>query len=181
VSGEYQMMLKNVNWYGATSSGYRCVDCAVEVQGRIVGSAPGWLGIMFGITDGWGGYLFRINENRQYSLRVKLESEWGDYLVPWTSSPQINPLQNWNRLRVVRRGSSIELYINGQYLAAANHSRFVGSLRVGLTASSRDQVPVDVRFDNFAVYAAASGSQVTELAIGADTPYDNDAEPVWAP
>ena len=167
VSGEYQVLIKTINWYSGLSSGFRCVDCAVELQGRIAGSEPGWLGILFGITDNWSEYLFRINDSQQYSLRMKGDAGWGDYLVDWTGSPHINPTQSWNRLRVERNGSSIALYANGGYLTTVYDGTYTGNLRVGLTASSRETVPVDFRFDNFAVYPLGSGAPERDLASSA--------------
>jgi hypothetical protein len=174
VNGEYQIRLKRPDWYQGATAGVRCSDCAIEADVRFVSpSGEGSGGIMFGITDDWDSYLFRIGGAGAYSLYKKTSvvtsaglsgamgadearlaaTEWVE-LVPWTRTSDLNPMGQWNRLRVVRVGSSITLYVNGQPLDQVQDGTFTGNLRVGLTASSYDTQSMDVRFERYRVYSA---------------------------
>jgi hypothetical protein len=68
----------------------------------------------------------------------------------WTYSPAINQGSGSNHIEVERVGSHIDLYMNSSQVASINDSSFVGSGRdAGLVVYSYNDVPVDVRFDNF--------------------------------
>ena len=169
VNGEYQILIKVPSQYVGITPGLRCTDCAVEVDGRFASSVHGAWGIMFGITDAWDTYLYRIDGAQQYSLYKKQGATW-EALINWTLSTSILPGQATNHLRVERRGTSIALYANGQHLQTITDGSFVGSLRVGATASAYESANVDVRLDNYAVYAlsgalAGGGRGVAAPAI----------------
>jgi hypothetical protein len=159
VDGEYQIWLKTAPQWRAGTSGFRCVDCAIEVDGRFASSVLDAYGIMFGITDDWQGYIFRVDGEQRYSL-FRVTDQW-DALVDWTASPHLNAGQAVNHLRVVRDGSDIELYANGQPLTTASDDTLTGSLRVGLYARAGDTADVDARFDNLAVHGLNAGAGVS--------------------
>lgn len=175
LNGEYQMLVKQANWYVGATPGFRCTDCAIEAEGRFASGAYGAYGILFGITDDWDSYLFRVNAEQQYSLRKIAGGNW-ETILDWTWSPHVNAEQSVNRLRVVRNGSSIELYANGHYLTTVTDSSFLGSLRVGLTASAYDNPNVDTRFDNFGVLAVGSPI-ATSTATPTRTPTQTQPAP----
>jgi hypothetical protein len=65
-------------------------------------------------------------------------------------SPYIRRGQETNRLRVVRTGADIALFVNWHHLVTVEDDDLIGSLRVGLAASTaEDRYDVDTRFDNF--------------------------------
>ena len=146
--GEYRILIKNANWWTGGTPGYRCTDCSIEVEGRFVSANYGSYGILFGLTDAWDAYLFQVSGTQDYSLNKLQGGQW-QVLVPWTRSSAINAGQVTNRLRVVRNGPQISLYVNGQFLTTVSDSSFTGNLRVGLAASAYDQGNVDARFDSF--------------------------------
>ncbi len=151
LNGEYQILVKTTNLWVATSPGFRCIDCAVEVKGRFASATYGAYGIAFGITDQWDAYVFRVNGTQQYSLRSKSSDGTWATIIGWTTSTAINAGQATNRLRVVRDWDSIDLYVNDQYLTSVTDSSLTGNLRVGVCASSYEQANVDARFDDFRV------------------------------
>ena len=163
VDGEYQIWLKTASLWRAVTRGFRCTDCAIEVDGRFASSAYGAYGIMFGITDDWHGYVFRVNAQQEYSL-FRFTDQW-DALVDWTASPALNAGQAVNHLRTVRDGSDIALYANGQHLATTSDDALTGSLRVGLYARAVDVADVDARFDNLAVHAVNGGAGASAVDL----------------
>lgn len=159
VSGEYRFLVKAMHSAVFVRSDCHCTDCSVEVDGRFASPVYGAYGIMFGMTNELDGYLFRVNGNRSYSLRIRQGDHWHT-LIDWTASPHVNPGQVPNHLRVVRQGSQISLFANGQHLTDISDVTFMGDLWVGLTASAYAVSMVDARFDNFAVYILSGSSEV---------------------
>jgi hypothetical protein len=111
---------------------------------------------LLGITDTFDAYLFRVDGEQQYSLYKRSGAAW-QALIDWTPSAHVRPGQESNHLRVERRSTEIRLYANGQHLQSFVDGSFVGSLRVGATASTFESADVDMRLDNYTVYAL-SGS-----------------------
>ena len=155
VNEEYQILIKAPMLYVGVTPGSSCSDCAIELDGRFASSNYGAWGILFGITDTFDAYLFRVDGAQQYSLYKRSGAAW-QALIDWTPSAHIRPGQESNHLRVERRGTEIRLYANGQHLQNLMDGSFVGSLRVGATASTFASADVDVRLDNYTVYALGS-------------------------
>jgi hypothetical protein len=70
------------------------------------------------------------------------------------------PYPATNRLKVVRDGSAITAYINGQFLATVSDGNYLGSLRVGLSAGSGTN-SADLRFDDYGIYPVSCTNEVT--------------------
>jgi Zn-dependent metalloprotease len=152
LNGEYQILVRNANWYWGATSGVRFFDVVLEADGRFASTPLGGYALLFGITDDddWSWYGFWIRSNGYYAIYKHLgtTNEWIP-LQNWTFSSYIRQGQNTNRLRAIRSGSQISVYVNGQFLATVNDNTFTGVLRVGLAAESFSEPNVDVRFDNF--------------------------------
>ena len=157
VNGEYQILLKALGKYQMVDSGFRCHDCAVEVDARFASSQLGVYGLLFGLAKDWDTYMFNVNGVQEYSLYSKVSDDW-QTLVEWTFSPHINRGGETNHLRVERKGPYIGLYVNGRYLTAVDDSSLMGLFGVGLQTASSNSAYLDARFDNFAVYPVASGA-----------------------
>jgi len=156
LNGEYQILVKGqfLVW-STTAPGVRCVDCAVEADGRFSSTAYRSYGLVFGVDD-TSSYHFAVDGDERYVLTRYTPQGW-IILLNWTSSPYINAGQAANRLRVERVGTQIKLYANGHYLTTVTGSFGSGSLGVGLVASAYS-TDMDARFDNFAVYSQSSGA-----------------------
>jgi hypothetical protein len=163
-NGEYQIRIRREYWYAGTTSGFRCTNCRIQVQGRFQSSNYGAYGILFGITDDWDEYLFRVSGNGYYSLYKRISGDW-EALIPWTESPHIRQGQATNHLQVTRNKKRIALHVNGKWLAGLDDRSLQGNLRVGLTASAFDAYPVDARFDNFRVFPLGAPSMEGESTI----------------
>jgi|GEM_PF-1619073 len=166
LNGEYQIKMKTANLLGRVTH-YVCDSCAVEASGHFASGVYGNYGIVFGVS-GSDYYLFTVDEAQYYALLKRQGGSW-TVLVGWTESPHLHAGQTENRLRVERYGESIALYANGQHLATLNDSSLLGARGVGIAAGAFDNVPVDARFDNFAVYAAPLGSGATQVRPDAQT------------
>jgi uncharacterized protein YkwD len=151
LEGEYQLLLKQPQRFTAAAPGFRCTDCIVEVDARLAGAQQGALGIAFSVTDDWQLYQLMVTADQQFSLWKYTNGQW-TALLPWTHHAALRPGPATNRLRVEHYGADIRLLANGEPLSSTWDFSLSGNLRVGLTAESHDQSPVDARFDNFVVY-----------------------------
>ena len=157
-NGEYQVMIKRQN------VGYMCTpDLAipisnyrVEVDARMVSSNPGSYSLVFGIR--WGqntreNYVVSVEPyTRYYKIqRRNMDGTWTT-LVDWTYSSLINPGMQTNRLQIYRFGTYIWFGVNGFFVTSVSDSNIVGTgLDAGVGVNSYNNVPVEVRFDNFRV------------------------------
>ncbi len=102
-------------------------------------------------------------EKTSYSLWRHHPGGW-DALINWSPSGAILGGANWNHLKVTRMGTLISLYANGQHLATVDDGFITGVGRVALTANSAD-VPLDARFDDFALSPAVCGTGISSSAV----------------
>lgn len=156
VNGEYQIIIKRQN------VGYMCTpdltipvsNYRVEVDARMVSSNPGSYSLVFGIR--WGqntreNYVVSIEPYTQYYRiqRRNMDGTWTT-LVNWTYSSLIKPGTQTNHLRIDRLGTYIWFSVNGFFVTSVSDSNIVSTgLDAGIGVNSYDNVPVDVRFDNF--------------------------------
>jgi hypothetical protein len=89
--------------------------------------------------------------NGAFSLwRVERASWTWTNLIGWTPSPAIRTGTQSNRLKVVRSGASIALYVNETLVGSTSDGVYTGTwlgIKAGAAAAN-----FDGRFDNFAVY-----------------------------
>jgi uncharacterized repeat protein (TIGR01451 family) len=148
---EYQILVKAENYMAFNWLDFGESDYRVEVDARPAGHLDGSLGLVFGGSDS-GFYLFQLSNGGYGMWRIEMDIDpwiWTTLIV-WTDSPAIHSGSLTNRLKVVRKGASIELYANDQLLATLSDGTYNGSL-LGVEAGT---VPAnfDGRFDNFVVY-----------------------------
>jgi hypothetical protein len=142
-------------WPGVAASDY-----AVTVSVRPSAPGDGSAGLMFGRSNSPRQfYTFEIYQDGWYEI-------WrynGNAVTAWTtldtgSSPSINQGVATNLLKVVRNGASISTYANGQLVASVVDNTFLGERLLGLTVTSYNEIPYDVRFDNYRVYPLPCGA-----------------------
>jgi hypothetical protein len=172
LDGEYRLLVKNPEKGGfITYPGFHCTDCLVEVDARYASPALGSYGLTFGVTESEdAGYMFVVTEHGDpahpayYDLWKSVGGGF-DPILEKQLSPYIHRGQETNRLRVVRTGADIALFVNWHHLVTVEDDDLIGSLRVGLIAGSAEgQYGVDIRFDNFlgAPLGPASGSAMAD-------------------
>ncbi len=99
--------------------------------------------------DSLGGYYFLISGDGAYAI---LRADEGDFepLVEWTQSATINQGNADNHIHAVCDGDYLALTINGQLLAEVYDGTF-SSGDIALTATSYEDTPTEVHFDNLSV------------------------------
>jgi uncharacterized repeat protein (TIGR01451 family) len=166
-NGEYQVWIKNPNDGQLVTPGAKAADFTASVSARRTSGASGAYGLVFGINEEWSQFYEVLIDANAFSV-WRYNNGW-TALQNWTTSSAIATGTNWNRLKVVRDGSLITVYINGQQVASISDGMFTGLRRIGVTAESYN-VGVDARFDDFALYPANCGSQV--YRVGASIPFE---------
>ena len=158
LNGEYQVLVQEAHANVLGIPGLSLpADYRVEVSARQVSSAAGSYVLMFGIgsnDSSYETYQFGVLPGSQeyYLEKRSLSGTW-TVLIGDTYHPAILPGDTPNRLAVERVGSTIRLYVNGTQVNSTTDSDFTGAGRdAGLRAYSYDEAPVDMRFDDFAVY-----------------------------
>jgi hypothetical protein len=170
VGGEYQVRLSPYYWTAQTP-GASGTDYAVTARARRM-SGSGDYGIVFGITPGWSRFYALLIDPPWYAIRSYNNGTWAA-LAPWSTSPYV--MSGSNALKVIRNGTSISAYANGQLLATVNDGTITGWTRVGLIVRSGGSLQ-DVRFDDFAMYPAScgAGALAPSAAFRMDTPENRE-------
>ena len=97
------------------------------------------------------GYYLLISGDGYYAV-VKGTDQGYDWLVDFTKSSAIRQGNTSNHIRAVCQGSKLSLTVNGVLLAEVEDSEFTGG-DIALTATSYENTPTEVRFDNLVVTA----------------------------
>lgn len=132
-------------------------DFIGEVDCRIArGGGDGSCGLIFAQQRNVGFYKFEFFID-YYRLSIILTE--GEPVILAEGDPRrITTVADQNRLRVIRQGERIRLFINDA-LAADLHDNTLGAGRVGVsTACYNAEGGVEVHFDNFGIWSLASGS-----------------------
>ncbi len=132
-------------------------DFIGEVDCRIArGGGDGSCGLIFAQQRNVGFYKFEFFID-YYRLSIILAE--GEPVILAEGDPRrITTVGDQNRLRVIRQGERIRLFINDA-LAADLRDNTLGAGRVGVsTACYNAEGGVEVHFDNFGIWSLASGS-----------------------
>jgi uncharacterized repeat protein (TIGR01451 family) len=160
--GEYQMWLKNPNDGAWLTPGAKVSDFTLAVSAHRTSGTEGPYGVLFGISQDWNE-LYEVSIDQNIYAIWKYNSGWS--LLTSNTSTAIQTGTGWNRIKVVREGTAISLYINDQFQTTVYDGSFTGFRRVGLSAYSPTSSGLDVRFDDFALYPASCGP-VAAIASG---------------
>jgi hypothetical protein len=154
--GEYHILVNDSDrfaWSYNISAG-KFADFILEIDGRFASeSKNGFYGMIFRTNDNNNFYYLYISRGGAYFVGERLAGRWRA-LRPWTSSEYIQKDFGTNNLRIVCKGSSIEVYINGHYLTTIDDlfdhftSGYVGVIVYSPAGNTH------VAFDNLKVYAA---------------------------
>jgi tRNA A-37 threonylcarbamoyl transferase component Bud32 len=130
-------------------------DIVIEVEAAPV-SAPANDNNDYGVvcrnqSDGQDGYYLLISGDGSYAI-LKAEGEDFEPLIDWTSSAAINEGIATNYIRATCEGNYLALSVNGELLAEARDNTFSQG-GIALTATSYEDEPTRVHFDNLTVYA----------------------------
>lgn len=145
-----------VNWTGRGTSYelYMVRDLnnfITEVDCRIVqGGSEASCGLIFGQNEDIGYYKYELFEDY---YRLFLVRAVGEPLTLAEGSPgELFALDEPNRLRVVREGERLRIFLNGVLLAEASDATYPSG-KVGVTTSSySDEGGVELWFDDFVIW-----------------------------
>jgi hypothetical protein len=127
------------------------VDCRM-VRGGVYGSC----GLIFAERRNVGFYKFEFFIDYYRLLVITTEDE--PIVLDEGDPRHLTHVGDQNRLRVIRQGDRIRLFINGALVADLRDATF-GAGRVGVsTACYREGGGVEVHFDNFGIWSLPTGS-----------------------
>jgi uncharacterized repeat protein (TIGR01451 family) len=149
VNGEYFIAV-NPGWIAWALQDFGAINFRVEVDAHPTYNLEGGMGIMFGATEN-GFYYYEINDGWFSLWRVDTNSWTWTPLIDWTASSALYPGYKVNRLQVVRIGSIIKLYANGQIIGTVNDGSYRGSW-LGM-ATEAWSAYFEGHYDNFILYS----------------------------
>lgn len=152
--GGYEITCSQWNsrfWAFAPSTASSNFAVAVEALPQSSGSQE--YGIIWGLSDATH-YTFTISTTGLYRLSRKVNNHWERNPISWTSSSAIHQGRRTNKLRVVREGNYVSLFVNDTQLRRIQVSA-QNSVAVGLVVgTSSNTTYARVRFDNFVIAPA---------------------------
>lgn len=154
-------------------------DVSISVEARQVSAGPendNSYGVGCRIQPDGSGYYLSISGDGYYAVGMAAVAETSDIdgeemprlrpLVDWTESDAINQGNATNHLRVVCAGSQLALYANDQLLVEVQGGGAFPEGDVALVATSYENAPTEVRFDNITIEQGWSGMPVAPIADG---------------
>lgn len=127
-------------------------DAVIEVDATQI-SAPANNNNDYGVVcreQGNGdGYYLVISGDGAYAI-IKSKNNEFIYLVEWSSSDAIRRGNATNRIRAICDDAQLTLFVNGTRLASVQDGEFDKGY-LGLTATSYETDPTEIRFDNLTV------------------------------
>jgi len=152
-NGEYVILIKTVGWTRRGARNLTAGDFRFEIDARASGQFNGWKGLYFGYGSLTGYYAFLTAFQGYLLARVDSAGKWTTVATqPYNAA--ISGGNAMNRLKAVRVGTTITLFVNGQQVGQAVDSTY-GEGFFGLIASSpQSEVSLagEARFDNFLLY-----------------------------
>ena len=163
LNGEYQVLVKQADYTVGATRDFGENNYSVEVDGRAVSHLNGAYGLIFSRTGG-GYYLYWVDDGAFGLWRLdRAQGAWTT-LIDWTPSAAIRPGNQVNRLRVVRQGSAIMLYANGDVVGKADDGTYISG-EAGMAAGA-GAADFDSRFDNFQInYVSTAAGQAVPQGL----------------
>jgi hypothetical protein len=167
VGGEYQVLIKVANTGWLITPGAMASDFTASVSARRLTGSTGIYGMLFAISPTWDQFIEAIIDEDWFSMWKYDNGSW-TAICSWQQSAHIQTGINWNRIKIVRDGSKIDYFVNGQYLCTAYPGGLTGFRRIGVYARAPDTHALEFRFDDFMLYDASCGVSATfaDLAMG---------------
>lgn len=150
LAGEYRILVRDKYWAAAARPGFQASNFSVSVDIRNENVTYGSYGLAFGISQDWSSfYSLEIYQNGYYG--IYRYDPGGVVTLAEGYSPAIKLGFETNNIEIMRNEANINAYANGQLLASAIDSSYLGARYLGLVVMSYDEPNVDIRFDNFVV------------------------------
>jgi hypothetical protein len=156
--GEYSISIEKMNWFGyhLNSGSGKLEDFTAEVDiRRLSQGTDDAAGIVFRDQREQGKdsfYVFWVDSSSgTYAIQKYIQGIWAPNLKNFTSSGYINGDANTNRLKVVCKGSQIEVYANDNKLTTVTDTSFTSGF-IGLAVETITSSNANYHFDNFELY-----------------------------
>jgi hypothetical protein len=157
-NGEYSISIGKMNWFGyhLNSVSGKLGDFTAEVDvKKISQGTDDAAGIVFKDQRRQGKdsfYVFWVDSNYgTYAIQKYLEDVWVPNLQDFAPSNYINKGADTNRLKVVCKGSQIEVYANDYKLAAVTDTSLSNGF-IGLAIETFTSPNAHYHFDNFKLH-----------------------------
>jgi hypothetical protein len=126
-------------------------DFAAEVDVRKTSSQQGAImSIIYRLNDNGNYYRFAITDNRTFYVG-RSDGQFEEEIEPMTSSEFIKPGNEYNRLKVVCKGSTQDVYVNGNKLATlSDNTSLKGELGIAFSNWAPSE---NYTFTNFKLYS----------------------------
>ncbi len=122
-------------------------DMVLEVDARqVAGSDNNDYGVAFRYQDTNNFYRFVITSEGRYRMSKYVNGQW-TALIDWRSSPAIKKGAATNHIKVICKGPTFELYVNGEKLGTVEDDD-LDKGAIAMIAGSYDQPDVHIAFDN---------------------------------
>jgi serine/threonine protein kinase len=130
-------------------------DLIIEVDTTQISAGPesdNAYGVVCREQEGNGdGYYLLISGDGFYGIAKSIGDD-SEFLVEWTESSAIRQGNATNHIRAVCNGPTLELFVNGEFMAATEDDTFAQG-DIALTAMTYEDDMTEVHFDDLAVYA----------------------------
>jgi len=135
-------------------------------------------GLVFWEIDSSDEWTFAAATNGQAYVSHLHDGDWDD-LLPLTTSPSLRRgVGASNELRVVTQGRHATFFINGQKFFEGDRTDTKARRRIGLIATSTNQVKAVFSFDNVTMRAVATTSPVGTIGGAFAPPAGGNTAPV---
>mgnify|MGYP001089924900 CR=1 FL=1 len=127
-------------------------DIVIEVDATQVAAGPesdNDYGVICREQGDGNGYYLLLSGDGYYAI-IKAQDNEFYYLVDWTETEAIHKGNATNHIRAVCNGTSLELSVNGEYLASVEDNAFASG-DIALTATTYEDAATEIHFDNLVV------------------------------
>jgi len=109
---------------------------------RLTSTSKGSISLAFGRQNNTNEFDLFLSKDGSYLLR-KLENDQSIKLIPWTRTNALNTqAYQANKIKIVKSGSLLRLYINDQYVNEAPYSKFFGNY-IGFSVYDKQEISID--------------------------------------
>jgi hypothetical protein len=149
-------------------------DVSISVEATQLSAGPendNSYGVGCRIQPDGSGYYLSISGDGYYAIGMAVVADGEEMprlkpLVDWTESNAIRQGNAVNHLRVVCAGSQLALYVNDQLLAEIQGGGAFPEGDVALVATSYENAPTEVHFDDIVIEQGWSGMPVAPVVSG---------------
>jgi len=126
-------------------------DFEIETDIEKISGPNNWgYGINFGAKDGSNGFRYELTGNGYYTFGRIHNGKWiAD--IPWKQNSAVRKDNARNKLKIVKKGNTLYLYVNGSQVATQSFRGFYG-YKIGLCANDK----VHMAADNLIIRAGSS-------------------------